>query len=136
MAMSRTVRFLCVVLIAAGSLPAVTGCSGARPEGRMETSVPANAREVDVERKLESGTVATVEELLIGEPSIVYDGGVLRIRGRSGAPLWVIDGAQTTSTMGLNPYDVERMWIVTDAVNPQYGRRGLNGVIIVRTRAG
>lgn len=113
---------------------ALASCTGARPEGEWEPDVPPNAREVDVNRKLESGSVTSIEELLIGEPSIIYEGGAVRIRGRSGAPLWIIDGARVTSSIGISPYEVARMWVVNDAINPRYGRQAVNGIIIVQTR--
>ena len=131
--MSYTRPYACWLVVSLLTL-SLASCTGARPEGEWEPDVPANAREVDVNRKLEGGSVTTVEELLIGEPGIVYEGGTVRIRGRSGAPLWIIDGARVTSSIGISPYDVARMWVVDDAINPRYGRQAVNGIIIVQTR--
>ena len=111
----------------------VVGCVGSQPGTRQAaTPLPENAREVRVEAKLKQRTIAFVEELLIGEPSVRVTGRTVRIRSSKGEPLWVIDGVYTDTPMGISPYDVDRMWV--NATGQGYGRRGANGVIIIATK--
>ena len=69
----------------------------------------------------------------------------LRIRGpgsfqSSNEPLYVIDGVPVepgtgSGLSGINPHDVESIEVVKDAPGTtQYGVRGANGVIIVKTK--
>ena len=111
----------------------VAGCAGSSP-GSSASSVPLpeNAREVNVAAKLQQRTIAFIEQLLIGEPSVTVTGRTVRIRGSRDGPLWVIDGVYTDSPLGLSPYDVDRMWV--NASGQGYGRRGANGVIILVTK--
>ncbi len=106
------------------------GCGGTRGPGH--DMIPAEAREINVERKLVQRQIALVEDFLIGEPGITVDGRRVRIRGSKAGPLWVIDGMYTSTPIGINPRDVARMWVV--ASGSGYGRRGANGVVIIRTR--
>ena len=109
------------------------GCAGSSPgTGTSSEPWPENAREVNVEAKLRQRTIAFVEQLLIGEPSVRVTGRTVRIRGSRSGPMWVIDGVYTDSPLGLNPYDVDRMWV--NASGQGYGRRGANGVIILTTK--
>ncbi len=128
----RFFRVAGVLLVAAGL---VAGCAGSKPGPRQAgTPLPENAREVKVEAKLKQRTIAFIEELLIGEPSVRVSGRTVRIRNSKGGPLWVIDGVYTDSPLGISPYDVDRMWI--NATGRGYGRRGANGVIIITTKTG
>ncbi|MES2648718.1 MAG: TonB-dependent receptor [Bacteroidota bacterium] len=68
-------------------------------------------------------------------------GAAVRIRGlgsfNNNNPLYVIDGVQTGSIMGLNPNDIESMQVLKDAASASiYGVRGSNGVIVVTTKKG
>lgn len=111
----------------------VAGCAQSRPGARSD-NVPENAREVRVAAKLEQRRITIVEDLLIGEPGVRVTGREVRIRGSKEGPLWVIDGIYTNTPIGINPHDIARMWI--NASGHGYGRRGANGVVIVRTKVG
>lgn len=120
---------LLILILAAGGLLS-TGCHSSKGPGK--DMIPAEAREINVQRKLAQRQIALVEELLIGEPGVQVDGRRVRIRGSSGGPLWVIDGMYTNTPIGINPRDIDRMWIL--ASGSGYGRRGAHGVVIIRTR--
>jgi TonB-dependent SusC/RagA subfamily outer membrane receptor len=74
------------------------------------------------------------------------DGGIaVRIRGAtslygSNEPLYVVDGipippGPNGSLTGLNPYDIESIELLKDAVSTaMYGGRGANGVIVIKTK--
>lgn len=74
------------------------------------------------------------------------DGGIsIRIRGTtsilgSNEPLYVLDGipiqpSQNGSLSGINPYDIESIEVLKDAVSTvMYGARGANGVIVIKTK--
>jgi len=122
-------RAACALLLLVGL---AAGCSGSQPGTAASTPLPENAREVNVEAKLRQRTIAFVEELLIGEPGVYVNGRVVRIRGSQSGPLWVIDGMYSDTPLGINPHDVDRMWI--DATGSGYGRRGAGGVVIIATK--
>ena len=53
------------------------------------------------------------------------------------APLWVIDGVQTTSSSSLNPEEIESIQVLKDGASAAiYGTSAANGVIIVTTKKG
>ncbi|MFV5701761.1 SusC/RagA family TonB-linked outer membrane protein [Flavobacterium sp. XS2P12] len=53
------------------------------------------------------------------------------------APLWVIDGVQTTSSSSLNPEEIESIQVLKDGASAAiYGTSAANGVIIVTTNKG
>lgn len=67
----------------------------------------------------------------------------IRIRGTSylwsaGPPLYIVDGIEFTGNFSdLNPGDIESITVLKDAVNRSlYGRKGLNGVVMINTRTG
>lgn len=67
----------------------------------------------------------------------------IRIRGTSylwsaGPPLYIVDGIEFTGNFSdLNPDDMESITVLKDAVNRSlYGEKGMNGVVMINTRAG
>ncbi len=70
----------------------------------------------------------------------------VRIRGGSSSlhgsnePLYILDGVPYQpgpggSLSGLNPYDIESIRVLKDAVDlTMYGSRGANGVIVIKTK--
>ncbi|KAB1156946.1 SusC/RagA family TonB-linked outer membrane protein [Flavobacterium luteum] len=53
------------------------------------------------------------------------------------APLWVIDGVQTTSSSSLNPEEIETIQVLKDGASAAiYGTSAANGVIVVTTKKG
>jgi TonB-dependent SusC/RagA subfamily outer membrane receptor len=94
-----------------------------------------------------------IEELLAGRISGVHvsqspDGGIsVRIRGRNSfraddRPLYVIDGVPINpgpggALTGINPYDIESIRVLKDIGDTaEYGLRGANGVILIKTKGG
>ena len=91
-----------------------------------------------------------IEEILHGRIAGVevfrVPGGIsVRIRGRtslrgSNEPLYVIDGVPIQpgpggALMGINPYDIESIEVLKDAVSTtMYGVRGANGVVVIKTK--
>jgi TonB-dependent SusC/RagA subfamily outer membrane receptor len=94
--------------------------------------------------------VAHAEELLAGRfPGVQVsrgpDGLIIRIRGASGLagdPLFVVDGMPIDpgpggALTGINPADIEKIEVLKDiGSTAQYGSRGANGVVLIRTRRG
>jgi len=66
----------------------------------------------------------------------------IRVRGAasinaSSDPLYVVDGAPTSTLSGINPADISSIEVLKDAASASiYGSRGSNGVIIVTTKSG
>lgn len=53
------------------------------------------------------------------------------------APLWVIDGVQTTNSSALNPEEIESIQVLKDGASAAiYGTSAANGVIVVTTKKG
>lgn len=137
--------------------------------------MPAHARNI-IRDSLETGSAVNVTpaQLIRGQVAGVQvsgtDGSITGalntlIRGISSVhsdsePLWVVDGAYLTSSIGqnrdafwqssfnkqsytsalnplytLNPYDIESIEVLKDlAATAVYGSRGANGVIIIKTK--
>ncbi len=73
-----------------------------------------------------------------GAESAIFIRGVNSING-STQPLFIIDGAYATSDnfRSLSPNDIASITTLKDAgATAQYGNRGANGVIIIKTKAG
>ena len=121
-----------IALLAAGVLM-IAGCATTSTPPQRGVFLPGNAVEIDVERKLRDRPIVIVEDMLVGEPGVRVTGREVQIRGSLQGPLWIIDGMQTDSPAGVNPYDVDRMWV--NASGHGYGRRGAHGVVIVTTRS-
>ena len=97
-------------------------------------------------------SVGRAEELLAGRfPGVeVYraPGGIaIRIRGASSVygssePLYVVDGMPIDpgpggALVGINPADIEKIEVLKDAGSTaQWGVRGANGVILIKTKRG
>ncbi len=105
----------------------------------------ASGEEVDMERARSGKPPARVSDILKGRVSGVRvtegpNGVVIRIRGAAGDPLYMIDGVPVTPRPGggipfLNPYDIESIHVLKGAfATAQYGSRGANGVIVIKTK--
>ncbi len=73
-----------------------------------------------------------------GGESQIFIRGVNSINGAT-QPLFIIDGAYSTSDnfRSLNPNDIQSVTTLKDAgATAQYGNRGANGVIIIKTKSG
>ena len=91
----------------------------------------------------------SIEEYLATRSAGVEIGhvnGTLTVRMRGASltgstlPLYIVDGVPFTPTTdgglsGINPYDVASIRALKDAADlAQYGVRGANGVIVIRTK--
>jgi TonB-dependent SusC/RagA subfamily outer membrane receptor len=102
-------------------------------------------------RDIEQQPGKSIEEILAGRIAGVQVGRksqgamTVRIRGASNLtgdqePLYVIDGVPITpgaggSLAGINPYDIESIKVLKDAVaTSEYGSRGANGVIVIKMK--
>ena len=101
----------------------------------------------DIER---SPTVSIEDQLAARYPGVWVsrssDGGIaVRMRGTSsvngnGEPLYVLDGIAITpgpngALSGISPYDIASIQIVRDVTGTaMYGVRGVNGVIVIKTK--
>lgn len=70
---------------------------------------------------------------------VVGADGSIRIRGVSSVnsgsdPLILLDGAQISDIMSVNPNDVYSINVLKDAATAIYGFRGVNGVIEIKTK--
>ena len=80
-----------------------------------------------------------LESILLGlVPGLTRTNGELTLRGRnsinlSSKPLILVDGSEVEDLSMVNAYDVETITILKDGGN--YGMRGANGVISVKTRS-
>ena len=128
----------------------VAGCAHTgkkSPAGTGDTSRTPDVTAADIQRTPSE----SLQAVLAGRVSGVWvtqaaDGGIaVRIRGSSTIngnpePLYVIDeipvqpGPGGTLT-GINPYDIESIKVLKDAVSTSmYGSRGANGVILITTK--
>ena len=85
-----------------------------------------------------AGVVVTSADGQVGAESSITIRGNNSLT-QSNAPLYVIDGFPTESSMALsiNPSDIESIDVLKDASSTAiYGARGANGVIVITTRQG
>ena len=128
----------------------VAGCAHSGKESPAGTGNAARQPDVtasDIQRT----PTESLQTVLAGRVSGVWvtqapDGGIaVRIRGSTTVngnpePLYVIDDIPVQpgpggSLTGINPYDIESIKVLKDAVSmSMYGSRGANGVIIIRTK--
>lgn len=136
----------CAVMIAGaagcahhGSTPATTPQPAQKQANVVTADAIANSGGQSIEQIL-ANRVAGVQ---LGRTS---DGTLtVRIRGANNwtsdnEPLYVIDDVPITpgpggALAGLNPYDIESIKVLKDAVSTtMYGARGANGVIVIKTK--
>lgn len=80
----------------------------------------------------------TLADFLMQAPGVYIRGNEVSIRG-GGPPLFIIDGVPVgngyaSAASAINPQDIESVEVVSGPDTAIYGRRGMNGVIIIRTR--
>lgn len=137
-------RGLCGGLLVA----VIAGCARGRGNALPQSPPPASTVTAD---DIRDAPGQSLEEVLQGRIAGVtvtrtVDGGIaVRIRGQTsliGAnePLYVLDGipihpGPDGSLTGLNPYDIESIEVLKDAISTaMYGGRGANGVIVIKTK--
>ncbi len=110
----------------------ITG-SVATVDMRDAEKLPATSSEQLLQGQAAGVTV--INEGAPGSPSTVYVRGITNF-GNS-APLYVIDGVQTTSMSNVTPTDIESISVLKDAGSAAiYGVSGGNGVIVITTKKG
>jgi hypothetical protein len=79
----------------------------------------------------------TVFDMLRVFPGVMVSGSRVSLRG-AGEPLAVIDGMETSVSAleSINPHDVVRIEIVDSPASLIYGRKGINGAVVVFTKQG
>ena len=140
---ARIPSFVALAIAAA----ACASGSRTRPAPHAQPSGNATVTANDIEER----PGRSIEEILAGKIAGVQVGrnqeGALtvRIRGTSTfngntEPLYVIDGIPIQpgpggSLAGINPYDIESIKVLKDAIaTSEYGSRGANGVIVIKTK--
>jgi len=138
-----------VVLIA---VAAAFGCARAAEKSRGQPAPSGRDPNIATEKDWRGQIATQPEELFAGRFAGVQvfrlpEGIAVRIRGSSSLvadqePLYVIDG-QTIEAgpggalAGLNPADIDSIEVLKDiGSTSQYGVRGANGVILIRTKRG
>lgn len=124
-----------VVLIGYGTRKAgaITGSVSSIKSGDI-TRTPAQSAIQAIQGKAAGVNIVTNDE-----PGALPS---IRIRGlgtiiQGSAPLYVIDGIETSSLNGLNPNDIATIDILKDASSLAiYGQKGSNGVILITTKKG
>lgn len=130
---------------------AISGCaSGGSPRpSAADTSASRQSGRAVTAAQIETHPGQPIEKILESRvPGVrvtrTADGGIaVRIRGSMSAndlPLYVIDGVPIQpgpggSLVGINPYDIASIEVLKDvAQTAEYGVRGVNGVIVIKTK--
>jgi len=152
--MNRTTRFARSPLstrVACGAfvLVASVGACGHPNANPTPSPTATSSKEVKTDDKMPPGM--SIEEYLASHSSGVEIGhanGTVTVRLRSAShgpygnnlPLYIVDGVPFTPTTdgglsGINPYDVASIRALKDPADlAMYGSRGMNGVIIIKTK--
>ncbi len=126
----------------------IAGCGQGTGKAAQQSPPPASGVTSD---DIARAPGQSIEELLQSRIAGVTitrtaDGGIaVRIRSQTSFngtndPLYVLDGVPIQpgpdgSLTGLNPYDIESIEVLKDAVSTvMYGARGANGVILIKTK--
>jgi TonB-dependent SusC/RagA subfamily outer membrane receptor len=133
-------------------MAAVTGCAHHGTSAPAPASPPADHQPNTVTADAIANSAGqSIEQILANRVAGVQLGrtadGTLtvRIRGANNwnaddEPLYVIDNVPITpgpggALAGLNPYDIESIKVLKDAVSTtMYGARGANGVIVIKPK--
>jgi TonB-dependent SusC/RagA subfamily outer membrane receptor len=144
-----TVRFSLLVGLVVACAPAPPRTA---PVGDVDPMTPNPPAPVGVtaEDFARNPTVSIEDQLASKYPGVWVtrsaDGGIsVRLRGGSSIngnnePLYVLDGISIMpgpngALAGISPYDIESIQVVRDATGTaMYGMRGVNGVIIIKTK--
>lgn len=124
------------------SIMLLAGCSTSGQARAGDGSVRSSGNVLTAEQIENQPTAGSVLDLLQTMPGVnvrggSVGGGGVQISGRSGTPLFVVDGVPLSDpggALGLNPRDIARIEVIRDGQSAQYGFRGSNGIIIITTR--
>lgn len=80
----------------------------------------------------------SLADFLLRAPGVAIVNGEVSIRG-GGPPLFIIDGVPVgngyySASSAINPLDIQSVEIVSGPDTAIYGRRGINGVVVIRTK--
>ncbi len=89
-------------------------------------------------RVVEVPNPQSLADFLLRAPGVAFQNGEVSIRG-GGPPLFILDGVPVgngyaSAASAINPLDIESVEVVSGPDTAFYGRRGMNGVIIIRTK--
>lgn len=92
----------------------------------------------DGKRVTEIQNPRSLADFLIRAPGVAFVNGEVSIRG-GGPPLFIIDGVPVgngyySASSALNPLDIESVEVISGPETAIYGRRGMNGVVVIRTK--
>lgn len=92
----------------------------------------------DGKRVVEIQNPLTLADFLMRAPGVLVQNGEVSIRG-GGPPLFILDGVPmgngyASAASAINPLDIESVEVVSGPETAFYGRRGMNGVIIIKTK--
>lgn len=82
-----------------------------------------------------------LEDFLVQAPGVSVSGNRVRIRGAVNPPLFIIDGVRighdySSAVNAVSPQDIESVEVISGPDTAIYGRDGINGVIVIRTKRG
>jgi TonB-dependent SusC/RagA subfamily outer membrane receptor len=143
-------HLLCSALLLGFATACSSGGGSKAPQTTPAPVAGKTGQEVTA-KDISNTPTGSVEKTLEGRfPGVTLfrtsSGGIaIRIRGATSgqalaAPLYIIDGTPVDpgpegDLPGLNPYDIESIKVLKDAVSTSmYGVRGANGVIIIKTK--
>lgn len=80
----------------------------------------------------------SLEDFLVRAPGVVVNGATVSIRG-GGPPLFIVDdiplgNSYAGAVNAVNPQDIASVEVISGPDAAIYGRRGANGVIVIRTK--
>jgi len=116
----------------------------------VDANQSAGATSTEVVDQKKYGPNVTLADILQRTPGVYIQGngsgarafirGVSSING-SNEPLFVVDNVAIGSSLNqlsfLNPQDIEKVTVLKDSSTTSlYGARGVNGVILIRTKKG
>jgi TonB-dependent SusC/RagA subfamily outer membrane receptor len=140
----RTVAASAIVIVALSACARRVAPPASPPDAgpRSPNVVNADAIAASQGQPIEKILADRVAGVRLGRAS---DGSLtVQIRGASWSadaqPLYVIDGVPITpgaggSLSGINPYDIQSIEVLKDAVSmTMYGSRGANGVIVIKMK--
>ena len=100
---------------------------------RKDQSSRSTARIVPNENEISNYT--NILDYLTGRvPGLYIERGKVHIRGNKEEPLFIVDGSEVMDISSLNPNDVRSVDVLKGPEANIYGSRGINGVIVIKTK--
>jgi TonB-dependent starch-binding outer membrane protein SusC len=124
----------------------LAACSGQQSSG-VRASRPSGSGIVITAEDIQHMPGQSLEQILTARvPGLTVSQGVVHLRGSSSTfygveePLFVVNGIalgpnSSSNLLAINPRDIESITVLRDAASTAgYGARGVNGVILIRTK--